>query len=79
MRGPSGKFKPRLNKITDSNTPKPPGAAGTIRPIIHAKEKEEINWNWEVNEPIENAFIQQEKPRKRKRTNVISINSGLYG
>ena len=35
--------EPRVNKITDSKTPKPPGAAGTIRPITHAKEKIDIN------------------------------------
>ena len=71
--------EPRLNRITDSNTPKPPGAAGTIRPITQAKEKKDINSPWEINAPIENAFIQHKKPRKRDKINIISTNNGLYG
>ena len=65
--------------MIDSKTPNPPGAAGTIRPIIHASEKEDINSPWEINDPIENAFIQHKKPRNLNKTNILSTNSGLYG
>ena len=78
-RGASGNCEPSLNNITDSNTPSPPGAAGTIRPITQAREKEDINSPFEINDPIEKAFIQHKKPRNLNKINIVSTNRDLYG
>ncbi len=78
-RGASGNWEPSLNKITDSNTPIPPGAAGTIRPITQARENADNNSPFDINDPIEKAFIQHKKPRNLDKINIVSTNNDLYG
>ena len=73
----SGICELRENRITDSKTPNPPGAAGTTSPITQAKENEDINFNCEINVPTEKAFKQDKNPKKRTNINNTSTKIGL--